>query len=256
MLFDSHCHLQLNHFADDREAVLVRAREAGVTRVLNLATSIKDAQAVIDIARQYPDQCLAAVGTHPSHLEDWSEDAGASLAAIAEVEQLPVFGEIGIDYFHDHHPREFQRDVFRRQLAIARSLGLPVSIHCREAYDDMIADLAAEGGALIGGVAHCFAGTLERARAIVAMGFVLGLGGSAPVPKSADIWKPLKVMGVEHLILETHAPYLSPQPKRGKRNEPAYVAITAQIIAKLFDMPVEELAAITTRNVERAFRLA
>jgi TatD DNase family protein len=255
MLFDSHCHLQLDHFADDREAVLARAREAGVLRVLNLATSIKDAQAVIDIARQYPDQCLAAVGTHPSHLEDWSEEAGASLAAIAEVERLPVFGEIGIDYFHDHHPRDFQRDVFRRQLAIARSLGLPVSIHCREAYDDMIADLAAEGGALIGGVAHCFMGSLEQAKAIVDMGFVLGVGGSATYPKSTEIRETLRVIGTEHIILETDAPYLSPQPKRGKRNEPAHVVITAEIIARVFDLPVKELAAITTRNVERAFRL-
>jgi len=255
MLFDSHCHLQLNHFADDRDAVLQRAREAGVTRVLNLATSIKDAQAVVDIAREHPGQCLAAVGTHPSHLEDWSEEAGASLAAIAELEQLPVFGEIGIDYFHDHHPRDLQRVIFRRQLAIARALGLPVSMHCRDAYDDLVADLEAEDGAGIGGVAHCFMGTLDHAKRLIGMGFVLGVGGSATYPKSGEVREVIRTIGVEHIILETDAPYLPPQPKRGKRNEPAFVALTAEIIAREFEMDVAELATITTRNVERAFRL-
>ena len=256
MFFDSHCHLQLHQFADDRDAVLQRAREAGVTRVLNLATSIKDAQAVVDLAREYRGQCLAAVGTHPSHLEDWSEEAGASLAAIAELEQLPVFGEIGIDYFHDHHPRDMQRGIFRRQLAIARALRLPVSIHCREAYDDLIVDLDAEHGHAIGGVAHCFLGTLEHAKRLIGMGFMLGVGGSATYPKSTEIREVIRTVGVEHLILETDAPYLSPQPKRGKRNEPAFVADTAEIIAREFDMDVAELASVTTSNVERAFRLS
>jgi TatD DNase family protein len=255
MLFDTHCHLQLSQFADDRAEVLARAREAGVARVLNLATSIRDAQAVIDLAREHPGQCMAAVGTHPSHLEDWSEEAGASLAALSELENLPVFGEIGIDYFHNHHPREFQREVFRRQLAIARSLGLPVSMHCREAYDDLIADLEAESGAKIGGVAHCFMGTLEQAKRLIAMGFMLGVGGSATYPKSTEVRDVLRTVGAEHLILETDAPYLSPQTKRGKRNEPAYVAETARLIARELGLEMERLAEITTQNAERAFRL-
>jgi TatD DNase family protein len=188
-------------------------------------------------------------------LEDWSEEAGASLAALSELENLPVFGEIGIDYFHNHHPREFQREVFRRQLAIARSLGLPVSMHCREAYDDLIADLEAESGAKIGGVAHCFMGTLEQAKRLIAMGFMLGVGGSATYPKSTEVRDVLRTVGAEHLILETDAPYLSPQTKRGKRNEPAYVAETARLIARELGLEMERLAEITTQNAERAFRL-
>ncbi|MBX3729183.1 MAG: TatD family hydrolase [Candidatus Sumerlaeia bacterium] len=253
-LFDSHAHLQHGQFDRDRDAVLTRARHAGVRRILNLATRLADAHTVVELAHHHPE-CLAAVGVHPGDLDDWSDATEAGLRTLAPDPRVVVWGEIGLDYYRDTFPRDLQRRVFRRQLALAREHALPVSIHCREAYDDMIADLEAENGPTIGGVAHCFGGTADHARRLLDMGFALGVGGSSTYPRSQDLRDLLRTVGVAALILETDSPYLAPQTHRGKRNEPAYVALTAEALAETLEIEFAALREACWRNTLRAFRL-
>lgn len=253
-LFDSHCHLQNAKFASDREDAIARAREAGVARILNLATCLEDAGEVVALAHAH-EECLAAVGVHPSDIECWSKDTEDGLMAIARDPAVVVWGEIGLDYFHKPFDRDAQRKIFRRQLAIARELRLPVSMHCRESNDDLIADLRTEKGTEIGGVAHCFDGTREHAAAYIDLGFALGVGGSSTFPRAEGLRAILRDVGTEHLLLETDSPYLAPQARRGKRNEPAFVAMTAEALAQTLEIDLEELKDACWRNTVRAFRL-
>lgn len=263
-LFDTHCHLQLHHFNADREAVLQRARAAGVARVLNIGTSLDDAQSVLDLAAchglsdQSPE-CYAALGWHPGYMDTYTTERDDALAEMGRRERarpgtkLIVWGEIGLDYFHKPFDAALQQRVFRRQLAIARELALPVSMHCREAYADLIAILREEARAgLTGGVQHCFMGSVDDASALVDLGFTLGVGGAATYPKSGALRDVLKAVGIAHLILETDAPYLPPQGRRGTRNEPAYVAETAKLLGEAWGMDAAELIEETTRNAERS----
>lgn len=254
MLFDSHCHLQNDKFDGDREAVLGRARQAGVSAILNLATRSADAPAVVALARQHPE-CWAAVGVHPSDIDDWSPESEAVLRGLAGDPRVVAWGEIGLDYYWKTHAREDQRRVFRRQLAIARELGLPVSMHCRDAYDDLLADLRAEDGAAIGGVAHCFMGTLDHARAFLDLGFALGIGGSATYKGNQALRDTLLAVGPGDLVVETDSPYLAPVPHRGKRNEPAFAADTAAALAALFGMEPAAFAEASAARARRAFRI-
>lgn len=262
-LFDTHCHLQLHHFDADRDAVLASARAAGVERVLNIGTSLDDARAVLDLAERYTGgdeapQCLAALGWHPGYMDTYTVERDDALAEMGRRERersgtrLVVWGEIGLDYFHKPFDAPLQQRVFRRQLAIARELRLPVSMHCREAYADLIAILRDEASAgLTGGVQHCFMGTADDARALIDLGFVLGVGGAATYPKSGALRDVLNGVGLDHLILETDAPYLPPQGRRGTRNEPAYVAETGRLLATAWGIDEGELIAATTRTAER-----
>jgi len=253
-LFDSHCHLQLRHFNEDRDEAVERARAVGVRRILNLGTRLEDSRVVVEMAAAVPE-CLAAVGVHPSDLDAWSPETEAGLMELAAQPGVVAWGEIGLDYYWKHFDHDFQKRVFRRQLAIARELGLPVSIHCRDAYDDMVQCLREERGAEIGGVSHCFLGGLDHARALIDMGFHLGVGGSTTYKGNQAIRDVLAGVGTERLVLETDSPYLSPVPHRGKRNEPSFVADTARFNAELHGMDAEEFAALCFANTERAFRL-
>jgi TatD DNase family protein len=255
--FDSHCHLQNSRFGDGEADALVTAAAAeGVERILNLGTRLADAGEVIALARRHP-ACLAAIGVHPSDLDDWSPETEEALMELAAASpEVVVWGEIGIDYYWKDFEHDLQRRVFRRQLDIARELKLPVSIHCRDAYDDMVADLAASRGGEVGGVAHCFSGTLEHARALTDMGFALGVGGSSTYPKSGELREVLRAVGIDHLVVETDAPFLAPQARRGKRNEPAFVRLTGEALAETLELDAEAVAGATWRNTVRAFRLA
>lgn len=254
-LFDSHAHLHHRQFDRDRDQALERARAAGVRRILNLGTRLDDSRAVVELANRH-SECLAAVGVHPCDIEDWSEETERGLRELARDPRVVVWGEIGLDYYHPGYDKAAQRRVFRRQLAIARELRLPVSMHCRgEAYDDLIADLRAERAGEIGGVSHCFAGSERQAREIIDMELALGVGGIVTFPKAEELRGVLRAIGIEHLILETDSPYLAPQPHRGKRNEPAYVAHTAEALAAALAMEPDALKETCWRNTLRVFRL-
>ncbi|MGF1573121.1 MAG: TatD family hydrolase [Sumerlaeia bacterium] len=236
-LTDSHAHLQHSHFDSCREQALERAQEAGVVFLLNLATSVHDCQAVIDLAEKYPF-CWAAVGTHPCDVaEHWSPEAEAQYEHLAAHPKVLMIGEIGLDYFHKPFDLELQQKALRSQLRLAKRTGLPVSLHSRGdgCYEDLIRILQEENAEQIGGIAHCFVGTLSQAEQLLELGFYLGVGGIATYPKNHEIREVLRQVGPSKLLLETDSPYLSPQPVRGKRNEPAYVRHTAELLKDLVD---------------------
>jgi len=253
-LFDTHAHLQNAKFAGEVGAAVARAQQAGVGSIMNLGTDPEDCPAVVEIAATHPG-CFAAVGIHPCDIETWSEQAMDAIGRLAESPLVVCWGEIGLDYYHKPFDAAKQRGAFRWQLGAARERGLPVAMHCREAYADLIADLGATRGSEIGGIAHCFSGTLEDARALVDMGFHLGVGGTVTYKDAGPLRETLKTIGIERIVIETDSPYLAPQPKRGRRNEPAFVEYVAQAVAEVFGISYAEAKDITAANGMRALKI-
>lgn len=255
-LFDSHCHFHDKKFNDDRDEAMARARDAGVTKILTLGDDLEASRKAIALADKEPE-VIAAAGVHPSNAMGWNEETGSELERLLDHPQVKVLGEIGLDYYWDKDldVHRKQHLVFREQLRLARSLGYSVSIHSRESNEDVLRILEEERGEEIGGVLHCFNGNIEEARRGLEMGFYLGVGGTATYKKSDDLRAVLKEVGPSRLLLETDAPYLPPQPRRGKRNEPAFVAMTCEIVAEALGMSPESLAEITYENTIKAFRL-
>lgn len=258
MIIDSHAHLHTERFADDIADVLQRAADAGVRGVITLGTDLESSHRALELARrsaQLATPVLAAAGVHPQDAAAWrDEDEGAWRALWADP-LVPVIGEIGVDHFHYRDTSALQRRVFRRQLALARELHKPVSIHCREAYPEMLSDLEAEYGGEIGGVCHCFSGTDEDAARAVGLGFRLGVGGSCTYPKSGALRETLRRVGLRQLMLETDSPYLPPQPVRGKRNEPGYLTHVVQTLAELLATTPQDVMETTSRATREAFRV-
>ena len=253
-MIDSHCHLDDPRFNPDREAVLQRARHAGLTLALTIGSGDgpPDLEVAIRLAEQVP-WLYATVGVHPH------EASKADPAALERLEQLCAHpkvlavGEIGLDYHYDHSPREVQREVFAAQLAIARRARKPVVIHTREAWDDTVAILRRHGEG--SGVMHCFSGGWDEAVESLDLGFYLSLAGILTFPKAAPLRDVAARAPMDRLLVETDAPYLAPVPHRGQRNEPAFVVHTAQALAQARGTALEEVAAHTTANFVRLFQL-
>jgi TatD DNase family protein len=255
-LFDSHSHLHDEKFLADREEVIENARQAGVRRILTLGDTIHASRQAIALAEATPE-VIAAAGVHPSAARSWDEEIAAELEKLLAHPKVLVLGEIGLDYYwdKDEETHRLQRQAFRDQLTMARRLNLPVSIHARDANGDTLDDVEACGGTDIGGVLHCFNGSYDEARRALDLGLYIGVTGVATYPKAGDLREVLEKVGPGKLLLETDCPYLPPQPKRGRRNEPAYIAMTCELLAKFFNMPAEELAELTYENTLKAFRL-
>jgi TatD DNase family protein len=255
MYFDTHSHFHDDKFLPDFADTLARAHAAGVTRILTLGDSIAASRKAIALASQHPS-VHAAAGIHPSNARSWCDETREDLLLLLQQPQVVVLGEIGLDYYWDKS-EDFVRQqhcCFREQLQIAKATGFPVSIHSRESNRDVLQALEEEDGASIGGVLHCFNGTYEEARRGLDLGFLIGVGGTATYPKSADLREVLIKVGLDHIVIETDAPYLPPQPMRGKRNEPAFVALTAKHLAALFGIEPNALGERTHQNGLRAFR--
>jgi TatD DNase family protein len=256
-LIDSHAHLDFPQFDDDRADVLERARQAGVRTVLAIGSGPgpEKLDAAIPFAEQN-DWIYASIGIHP-HEARLAQDAHyEKLAELAKHPRVIAWGEIGLDYHYDFSPREVQHEVFRRQLDQARTAKLPIIIHCREAWPDCLALLDSTWRSSgLGGILHCFTGTLEEARRGVEIGFVVSFAGNMTYPKAQNLRDVARELPLEHLLIETDCPFLAPQPYRGKRNEPAYVAEVARILASVRNLPEDEVASITAGNFRRFFRL-
>lgn len=254
-LVDSHCHLDDEKFSNDRDEVIERAQQAGVARMLAIGTGSgpPDLDAAIGLAERY--SCLqATVGVHPHDARKATgqtfEDLRARLAHPAVV----GLGEIGLDYHYDFSPPECQRDVFVEQLRIAAEFHTPVIIHTREAWPDTMDILQRYWTPTgLGGVMHCFSGGPEEARAVLAMNFLVSFGGIVTFPKAEAVQAAAVMVPLDRLLVETDAPYLAPAPRRGKRNEPAFVVHTATRLAELRGESLEDLARVTTANFERLF---
>ena len=246
-LFDTHTHLHFPEFDADREAMLERARASGVRRMLTIGTDVETSRASIALAAREAD-VWATVGVHPH------DAAEADVAVLEEIEQLAAeprvvaIGEIGLDYFRNLSPREDQHRVFRALLRIARRTRKPVVVHCRDAHEDTLAILAEERVGDVRGIMHCFSGDVAVARRCLDLGLVISLAGPVTYPNARALPEVARFVPGDRLVIETDCPFLPPQGYRGKRNEPAYLSITAARVAELRGEPVDTLAARMTAN--------
>jgi TatD DNase family protein len=257
-LIDSHAHIDSPQFADDRGAMLERAHNAGISTLLAIGTGPgpEKLDDVLPFAEQY-DWIYTTVGIHPHDAKEVTPEHLETLFQLAKHPKVVAWGEIGLDYFYDHSPKDIQEKVFRQQMELAHAAKLPIIIHCRDAWPDTLRILdQAWGPTGLRGVLHCFTGTLKDAHRGLDMDFLISFAGNATYPKTQSIRDVAKVLPLSNILIETDSPYLAPQPFRGKRNEPAYVAEVAKALASVRDLSVEEIAAVTTDNFRRFFRLA
>jgi TatD DNase family protein len=249
-LIDSHCHLDSEQFNDDREAVIERALTAGVERMVAIGSGDgpPDLEAGVRLADRY-SSIYATIGVHPHDAAKANGETYRRLGELAGQAKVVAIGEIGLDYHYDHSPREVQRDVFVEQMRIARDSRKPIVIHTRSAWEDTITLLRehwADRG--LGGIFHCFSEGPREAEQALALGFHISFAGIVTFPKASGIQEAARIVPADRLLIETDAPYLAPVPKRGKRNEPAFVVETARKVAQLRGVTVEEIAHTTTSN--------
>jgi TatD DNase family protein len=258
-LIDTHAHLDFPQFDADREAVIERARRAGVAAIVNVGTDLVSSRRAVALAQEYPD-VYAAVGMHPHDAKKLDGAALAELRELAHHREVVAVGEIGLDFYRDLSPRDVQRRAFQAQLAWAAKLAKPVVIHDRDAHDEImeiLSDWAAglKNSPLAGrlGVLHTFSGDLAMAEEAVALGFYLSISGPVTYKNARRLPDVVGALPLDRLLVETDCPYLAPHPHRGKRNEPANVRLVAERIADLRGVTARELAAATTANAQRLF---
>lgn len=254
-LIDTHCHLDEEAFDVDRPEVVARAGAAGIAAMVTIGTTAATSVRAVEIAAQYP-AVFAVVGIQPNYAAQASPGDWEQIEELAQAGKVVGIGETGLDRYWDHAPLDVQVDYFRRHLALSRKLDLPFVVHCREAEAEVLAELrrAAAAGPLCG-VMHSFAGGVETARECLSLGMSISFAGMVTFKKSQALREVVREIPLERLLVETDAPYLAPQPMRGKRNEPAFVKATAECLAELLAIPIEELARHTSENACRLFRL-
>ncbi|HXZ79357.1 MAG TPA: TatD family hydrolase [Terriglobales bacterium] len=267
MFVDSHCHLDGPRFQKDRDQVLARAQEVGVEAMLVIGNGEgpDDVDCALKLAESVKEgpAIYATVGIHPHEARLAKEEHYARMEQLARNPKVIAWGEMGLDYYYDHSPREIQQQVFVRQMELARAAGLPIIIHCRpsENSEDSWTDclrLIREhwSGSGLGGVLHCFTGEESHARTALVMGFVISFAGNLTYPKAENIRRVAKVIPMDRMFIETDSPYLAPIPHRGKRNEPAFVVETARQIGELRGMDREEVGRMTSENFYRFFDIS
>jgi TatD DNase family protein len=255
-LIDSHCHLDMADLAGDRARVFERAAAAGVATMVTIGAGgpIASNHAAVALAAQHAN-VFATVGVHPHDAAGVGDDEIATVRALAAAPKVVAVGETGLDYHYDNSPRPLQREAFRRFIALARELALPLVVHLREADEDAARILREERAGEVGGVIHCFSGDAGSARTFLDLGFHLSFSGVLTFPSAAALRAAARVVPADRLMVETDAPFLAPVPYRGKRNEPALVAQTAATLAEVRGESLQEVAAATRANTARLFRL-
>ncbi len=251
MLIDSHAHLNFESFDSDREAVIARARQVGVEKIIVPSVDLESSQKAVELAEQY-DPLYAAVGVHPQDAEKFSEEQIAQFLAWAAHPKVVAIGELGLDFYRDYNPRELQIRVFERFVRLARETGLPVIIHNREADEEVLNVVSKPEFAGVTGVFHCFSSTVEYAKKVLDLGFFISFTGIVTF-KNSNSRDVLREIPPDRLLLETDSPLLAPVPHRGKRNEPAFVRFVAEEFARVKGLSLEEVAEITTQNARRLF---
>lgn len=255
MLFDTHVHLNDPQFDEDREAVIERAqRRYNVGRMINIGYNRETIPSCLKLAETY-DFIYAAIGWHPHDAKHMRDRDLSWLESLTRHEKVVAIGEMGLDYYRDHSPRDVQADVFRKQIALARKVKLPIIIHDRDAHEDVVRILREEHAEEVGGVMHCFGGDWRIAEQCLELGFYIGFDGPITFKKADDVRDIARRVPIDRLLLETDCPYLAPEPRRGKRNEPGYVYYVAEKMAEIRGMSIEQVAAQTTENACRLFNL-
>lgn len=260
MFIDSHCHIDGEQFDADRDEVVERARAAGVAAMLNVGTGdprTSDFERAVAAAERY-DFVYASVGVHPHDAKLYDDAAEQQLTELAaRSPKVIAWGEIGLDFYYDHSPRDVQRKVFQRQIKTARKLDLPIIVHSRNADDETTKILAEEcsGHGFPGGIMHCFGGTPQMAEALINIGFLISFAGNVTFKKAENLREAAKAVPLKNLLIETDCPFLTPEPLRGKRNEPAFVVQTAAFLGTLYGKTTEEIGKQTSQNFVEFFNL-
>lgn len=259
-IIDSHCHIDGKSYDEDREQVIQNALESGVSAMLNVGTGSPNSDSfekTLELTKKY-DFIFGAVGIHPHDAKEYDEKAEEKLINITkESKKIIAWGEIGLDFYYDHSPREVQEKVFRRQINIAKDLELPIIIHSRDANDETVKILKEECSYnnFRGGIMHCFGGTPEMANELMDIGFLISFAGNVTFKKADNLRDSARVVPLEKLLIETDCPFLTPVPFRGKRNEPARVVETGKFLAEFYGINFEKLAIQTTENFLKFFDL-
>jgi len=252
MLFDTHAHLDDTKYKQDRKEMLDRARAAGVELIVNVGYDIPSSKRSVHLAREN-DFVYAAVGIHPHDAKDVNDQTFEELRKLAGEPKVVALGEMGLDYFRNLSPKEVQQRVFREQITLAKELGLPIIVHDRDAHGDILNILKEEGAGKAGGILHCFSGSWEMARECINLGFYISFAGPVTFNNAGRLREVVAKVPLEQMLVETDAPYLTPEPHRGKRNESAYVAHVAAKIAEIKGLDYEEVAKVTFINGKKVF---
>jgi len=247
LLVDSHAHLDGQQYDADREATIQRAVQQGISHILTVGCDLASSAASVELAQHYR-QIFAAVGVHPHDATEIDDESLTRLKELLDQPKVVALGEIGLDFYRDRSPREVQRQAFRRQIRLAKKVGKPLIIHDRDAHDEVLQILTEEAADEIGGVMHCFSGDLAMARKCLELGFYLSFPGTITYPKNDAARAVVKAIPIDRMLVETDCPYLAPQKFRGKRNEPAYVRHTAEKIAAIKGLSLDDVARVTSRN--------
>ena len=251
---DTHCHLDFPDYQGDLELVIRRAEQAGVREMISVGIDLDTSRKALELARRWPG-VYATVGVHPHHVNEVGDGDYQALRELAEHPKVVAYGEIGLDYVKEYSPAAQQREHFAAQVELAGELKLPLIVHDREAHADTMAILRAAGELPAGGVMHCFSGDSVLAREVLDLGFYISIPGVVTFKSAATLGEAVGMIPLERLLLETDAPFLAPVPRRGKRNEPAYVPHIAAKVAEIKGCDVEDVARHTTANARRLFRL-
>ena len=251
-VIDTHAHIYDEQFDADRDEVIVRAREQGIKHMLLPNIDEHTVYPMFEMCNKYPGMCFPMLGLHPTSVDPDFENKLESIATHLDNDTLVGIGEIGIDLYWDKQYADLQTEVFRIQIGWAKKHNLPISIHCRKSYNEIVSVLKKEQNGSLSGVFHCFPGNVRQAEEVIGLGFMIGVGGVVTY-KNAEMANVVQHVGIEHILTETDAPYLPPVPFRGKRNESAYIYHIVEKIAELKGIPFEEVANATTHNAERLF---
>ncbi|GIN64496.1 hydrolase TatD [Robertmurraya siralis] len=254
MLFDTHAHLNAEQFDEDLEEVITRAQENGVENMVIVGFDRPTITRAMELVEKY-DFMYASVGWHPVDAIDMNDEDLAWIEELSSHPKVVAIGEMGLDYYWDKSPREIQKEVFRKQIQLAKKVNLPIVIHNREATADIVEILKEEGASEVGGIMHCFSGSVEVAQECLNMNFYISLGGPVTFKNARKPKEVAEAVPLEKLLIETDCPYLAPHPYRGKRNEPGYVKLVAEQIAELKGISYEEVARITTANAKKLFAI-
>ena len=253
MLIDTHSHLHDSAFDVDRDNVIQKAKQNEVDLMITIGTDMESSQKAAKLAQAY-DFIYATVGVHPHEVKTLQEDSYQILERLAVEPKVVAYGEIGLDYYYMHSPKDVQQKHFREQIRLARKLGLPLVIHTRQAPVETLTILREEKADEVGGVLHCYTGDLTTAHAAIDMNFFISFSGILTFAKASELQTVAHELPIEHLLIETDCPYLAPMPHRGKRNEPAYVRYVAEKLAQIKAISYQEIVRITAQNTRQLFK--
>jgi TatD DNase family protein len=254
MLFDTHAHLNADQFEEDVEEVIQRAQAEGVSNIVVVGFDEKTIKGALKLAEDY-EFIYAAVGWHPVDAIDMTAEHLLWIEQLASHPKVVALGEMGLDYYWDKSPKDVQKEVFRKQIQLAKKVKLPIIIHNRDAHEDIVKILKEENASEVGGIMHCFGSSLEIAKQCIEMNFYISFGGPVTFKNAKRPKEVAKELPIDRLLIETDCPYLAPHPYRGKRNEPSYVKLVAEAIAELKDMTYEDVVLATTENAKKLFAI-